>query len=434
MAARNVLGFSVAPHMRRVMAVNGFYASIMKAEKKMEDNKGLPLGTPIPVLPVDYLKVRPDHWIGGEGSYVCPVSNNWALWFNWSMNNARRTAVLASVKGMNPLTGERMGGYELAEYSDTCPIHNVKFQTGRLCPECGFKWPTQNYLSSPNPLFLDGFRTPEGMRQFYFTEEMSKSIPELVIGKEDTVPAFGFCFYEPETFTPKDAGGKKLKNEFPSYSHSNFMPFSRSWDSPRELLAGFSYASLMERHGTSMSRTFESDDTSMSRTFGSDVRLRDISRSKRNISGSISDEIYTTGSLKGMSFENAGEACLDAIGPISDDGPIIMNCCSDENLLTDGPDSAVYLTEASPFDTDELEIETPRERKSAEVGIGAGAKINHQILSNSKGADYWKKSPSAVMRLYFVFQEEFESYASAGFNDLEGSKEGFLESLPVGGN
>jgi hypothetical protein len=104
---------------------------------------------------------------------------------------------MPTVKGMNPVTGQKTEGYGLERYENKCPVHNIDFREGRFCEECNYKWPPQNYVAAPNRLWWDGFRTSDGkVRQFFFTEDLAKSIPENVIGKQNTVPAFGFAFYK----------------------------------------------------------------------------------------------------------------------------------------------------------------------------------------------------------------------------------------------
>ena len=176
---------------------------------------------------------------------MCPVNTDWALWFNFSMNNPSNTAVLSSVKGMNPLTGRRVAGYELENYQDECPIHHKPFSKGKLCPDCGFKWPHQNYISQPNKFYIDSFVTPSGVRQFYFTEDMAKSIPELVIGKEDTVPAFGFCFYKLKEYNPVWESGNHIKNDFPKSSARQFNTFLYVGDPSKDRDMGSSWAGGM---------------------------------------------------------------------------------------------------------------------------------------------------------------------------------------------
>jgi hypothetical protein len=179
----------------------GFKASLMRAPK-LEDRgyaHRLPQGDPIPVFPLAALPGAPEGWVREAGSYVCPVDANWGLWFDWTMNDEMNTAVVPSCKGMNPITGQKLEGLGLEEYSDKCPVHKEPFAHGNYCEKCGYEWPPQNYVCSPNTLWWDGFRQPDGkVRQFFFSEDESKDIASLVIGKENTVPAFGFGFFRPK--------------------------------------------------------------------------------------------------------------------------------------------------------------------------------------------------------------------------------------------
>jgi hypothetical protein len=68
-----------------------------------------------------------------------------------------------------------------------------------------------------------------------------------------------------------------------------------------------------------------------------------------------------------------------------------------------------------------------------EVGVGAGAEIRQSFDKSKKSVGDWEKKPAGVIRLYFVFQEQFEKYAEAGFNNLKGNEMGYLAELPVGG-
>jgi hypothetical protein len=392
---RDILGFSITPFMQRVMNINGFFASIMRTGKKSEksDDK-LPPGVPIPVLPVDYLKVRPDNWVGGEGSYICPVDSDWGLWFNYTMNNPSNTAVLPSVKGMNPITGQRVNGYDLQDYQDECPVHKKPFSKGRLCTECDFKWPANNYIAKPNPLYIDGFRMPDGsVRQFYFTEDMAKSVPENVIGKEDTVPAFGFCFYKLKDFKPNWEGGEHIKDKFPKDAASNYSGFGA--------VRGLSGPTGFDSSGITMDSC-------------SEVRYGSKSlESKRYFSKS---RISTDSKINACYFSASSSTVPYAMSEEKTSEGIVI------------PDQNFYNPEL-----DSLALETPV-RRSAEVGIGAGAKIKQDFQKSTKTVEDWEKKPAGIIRIYFVFQEEFERYATAGFNNLEGNKEGYLEGIPVGGS
>lgn len=404
---RDILGFSIAPFMQRVMVVNGFYASIMRTAKKSE-NSGtwLPPGVPIPVLPVDYLKVKPESWCLGANSYVCPVNSDWGLWFNFSMNNPENTAILPSIKGMNPLTGMRTEGYGLQEYRDECPIHKKHFSKGNLCEECGFKWPYQNYLSQGNA-YIDGFRMPDGnVRQFYFTEDMAKSVPELVIGAEDTVPAFGFCFYKLKDFKRKWEDGERIKNKFP------FNTTSQS-----SFIGGLSGM----RGGTDHYFT--------------------------GCAGSKSIRGYTMDSYHPEMYDKLGSSVVRESLDIAERSDFIMGITRSKTLSAEAStsesslaESRCYFSSSASSDMITAYADTDRSysevlvRNSAEVGIGAGAKIKQGFAASKHAVEDWESKPAGVLRIYFVFQEEFEKYASAGFNNLEGNDSGYLEGIPVGGS
>ena len=405
MVSRNILGFSVASNMMRVMECNGFYASIMRADKKKKDDDGLPLGMPIPCLPVDYLKERPDFWVGGEGSYVCPVDSNWGLWFNFSMNNWTNTAILASVKGMNPVTGQRINGLSLEQYKMNCPVHNEKFKHGKFCKKCGFEWPDQNFLSNPTPFYMDGFRTSDGkVRQFYFTEEMSKSIPELVIGKDDTVPAFGFCFYNLKDMKSKYEECIRLKDKQAEHYFNHYTTERvhriKSSDSITKSSGGGGFSGF---HSVYCSTTDEVEVKHCSGTIFASSCNTDYMTLSNSVGKDDTANCFFANSSSSKSIKAKGQTKFE---------------------LTMG--GTIGLGDSSP--TSKLII-----RKSAEVGIGAGEEIDQSILKDNRSVDVWQDKPAAIFRIYFVFQEQFEKYVEAGLNILKVEKEGFLSGCPVGG-
>ena len=181
----------------RVMECGGFKASLKQATRLTgEGIHGLPCGTDVSVFPIAALPGCPESWVRATGTYVCPVDSNWGLWFDWTMNDKYNTAIIPSVKGMNPITGQKIDHIGMDQYRDKCPIHNTEFSHDRYCEKCDYKWPPQNYVCYPDTLWWDGFRSPDGsVRQFFFTEDEKRDIASLVIGKENTVPAFGFVFY-----------------------------------------------------------------------------------------------------------------------------------------------------------------------------------------------------------------------------------------------
>jgi hypothetical protein len=400
--SRDILGFSVAPNMGRVMEINGYFASIMRAEKQEKDSSGLPVGVPIPLMPVDYLKNRPNFWVGGQGSYVCPIESDWALWFNWMMND-HNISILTSIKGMNPITGNRINGYELEQYKQKCPIHDIEFKHGKFCTECNFKWPDQNYITDPDPYYLDGFRTADGsVRQFYFTEDMAKSVPELVIGKEDTVPAFGFCFYTlkhiPKVTYEK---GNRLKNKFPVEEIQVRRSYSGGY---------FGYSGIGGVSGYS------------------------------GISGAAGPT-GTPGSVRFMSHSDVtiGSSSIHTINYLSTGIDEVPKCADMSFDMCESPiavaaaGTAVELNHISARSKG-MSLGSIRSRRlTDEVGIGAGAKIAQKFTGDNHKIKDWNEKPAGIIRLYFVFREQFERYVEDGLNDLTGTKEGYLNEIPVGG-
>jgi hypothetical protein len=355
------------------MQHKGFNAKIMRAQRLTGlGTHELPLGTPIETLPVDEFKEPLSHWIKGAGNYVVPVDSDWGLWFDFTLNDRMNTAVLLSIKGMNPVTGQRTNGLGLERYEEKCPIHDVKFKDGLFCEKCNYKWPYQNYISHPNVLWWDGFRSSDGkVRQFFFTEDMAKSVPELVIGKEDTVPAFGFAFFRPKV--TRGAVGQKTRSGIIS-SYNEIKYCKSSAPSHKFLGSGSNLESLNEQ------------------------KTSDI----KNISDSM------------MSL------CCDSLSELPQVACAVA-CAA----------APVEYVETLSF-IQERCVEKKSRSKNAEVGVGAGAEISQSLQIDPLKVNDWENEPASVMRLYFVFIEQFEEIKSKGLVDLIGQKEGYLSGLPVG--
>jgi hypothetical protein len=201
----------------------GFKAVLQRAKKLQDVGRahGLPTGVEIPVFPLAALPGAPESWVREAGSYVCPVDSDWGLWFDFTMNDGLNTAVVPSVKGMNPITGQKLEGLGLESYENQCPLHKEPFAHGTFCEKCGYNWPPQNFISAPNTLWWDGFRQPDGkVRQFFFSADEARDIASLVIGKENTVPAFGFGFFRPKNprMAPQRMSRGMHTNSSPVYS------------------------------------------------------------------------------------------------------------------------------------------------------------------------------------------------------------------------
>jgi len=227
-----------------IMEHAGFKARLMMAERIIgEGVHALPPGTPVPVYPIAALPAAPDSWSRDAGTYVCPVSSEVGLWFDWTMNDNLNTAILPSVKGMNPITGQKINTIDLEQYKDKCPIHGCDLSHERYCEECGYKLPPQNYVST-GYLWWDGFRQTDGsVRQFFFTGDEERDVASAVIGKENTVPAFGFAFFKPKVPRVREReeltrGGIALNDSYPpvgassNFSQPMFFSPCHTADSP----------------------------------------------------------------------------------------------------------------------------------------------------------------------------------------------------------
>jgi hypothetical protein len=194
----------VRKSMTTEMRLDRFVARLRFAPR-LEGNGifGLPPGRPAEVIHLDCLPGAPKDWIRSRGSYVVPVDVGLGIWFDWRSGgeNDANTAIVPSVKGMNPFTGQKLEALRLESYVEKCPVHAHPFSgPDRLCEKCGWKWPPQNYITCDSgPLWADGFRQTDGtVRQFFFSDEDKRDIASLVMGEENTVPAFGFGFWSPK--------------------------------------------------------------------------------------------------------------------------------------------------------------------------------------------------------------------------------------------
>jgi hypothetical protein len=181
----------------------------IKSEFNDEDemSHSLPPFDPMDVYPVDEYDACPSNWMNGSdiaSSYFVGVEEDKGMWldFNECFYHTHDVAVVISIQGINPITGQKMvaeKALKLEQYHKKCPIHGSKFQQDRFCPECGFKWPGQNYLSTTGTpemqMWLDGFRSSDGkVRQYIITEDKMRGVASQMIG-ENRVFAIGIAYY-----------------------------------------------------------------------------------------------------------------------------------------------------------------------------------------------------------------------------------------------
>lgn len=374
------------------MIYKGFQAQVMEANRLISDEIcGLPPGSPLDVYYSDSFKSYPEYWMKGQGVYVIPVRPNKGIWFNFRMNDELNTAIIMTVKGCNPITGLPTSGFHLEKYENKCPKHGYDFQGDRYCPECDYKWPDRNYLSM-SPLWWDGWFNNGGVRQFFFTEEMMRDIATAMIGKENTVPAFGFAFYSPKERRPETRTETRYL-----YQYGGLFDVKYSNDIHYLVPPNDSFGDSVKSLNINETKYF---------TSSSSIESKGLLSGKLSTAGSSlrSKGILNKSSAK---LENMNATDLGAASNISDGG------------VDDQPTASVFLSQTNFV-------------PEKEVAVGAGAKIRQSLNQDSYPLDSWKEKPDAVMTLYFVFQSEFEKMAAGGLKDMEGKKEGMLEGLPVG--
>lgn len=195
------------------MEVNGLSCTLNMppALKSQRDGDGLEVAHALPkyaprtaLRVAEYDEACPESWIRGgpdEASYFVPVQAEHGLWldFNANQRHSHYVAVLISVQGVNPITGQPVGDDRLEQYRKKCPVHKTIFGEERFCEKCGYKWDAQNYLAgnatTPGYFWLDGFRAADGVvRQYVFTEETARGVAAQILG-EERVFAIGIAFY-----------------------------------------------------------------------------------------------------------------------------------------------------------------------------------------------------------------------------------------------
>lgn len=178
---------------------------------------------------VDEYPACPESWMRSSGrikSYFVAVIPGNGLWldFNQNAEHTNHQAIVISVQGVNAITGLPCKDPQLEQYRDECPKHKTAFGADRLCKECGFKWPKQNYLSSTGQptgqLWLDGFRAEDGViRQYVFSEQAMRGVAAAIIG-EDRVFAIGISFFLSQQPRPQEP--RALGRSFASAGMMNY--------------------------------------------------------------------------------------------------------------------------------------------------------------------------------------------------------------------
>lgn len=400
--------------MSSQMTVKDLHCTLNMPKQLKSNDQGhvheLPPFAPVDSYPVDMYPACPSNWMNGSdiaSSYFVQVEEGKGMWldFNACSVHTHDVAVVISIQGVNPITGQKTDQLRLEQYKKKCPIHKVNFKQDKFCPKCKFKWPDQNYLTTTGTpaggLWLDGFRTPDGkVRQYIFTEEEMKGIAKQVIGK-DRVFAIGIAFYLSKDKKPRAdvPSWRDLKNKFkdiPNDCHdwqANINHTSPMYFSPTHTLGNWN---LKGRKGAGSSASMS---TSSKNTLNS-------MRSK----GSGPTPLYTS------SLDTPVDACLGASMDDIFDAEI---GCVDE-----------LIGEAAAEVASEERLTHQEVKPVKNLEIGAGALIDQQVYADTQSIDYWQPEPTGMVYINYCDEQTAKKIFEAG--KIAEKAEGFMEGLVVG--
>ena len=371
------------------MSVNGLTAvfnmpAALKSHGKGDDemHQGLPPHHPRKAFLVDAYPACPPHWMRSTGrikSYFVAVREDRGLWLDFNdclRHTGNHVAVVVSAQGVNAITGLPCKDAALEQYRDNCPKHKKPFGADRFCPECNFKWPKQNYLCSTGTpqggLWIDGFRTESGVvRQYVFTSNETRSVAKAILG-EDRVFAIGISYFLSKEPRPQ--------------------PVIRS----RHLMGFTSLADDVPIGSDSI-------------TYGSSLKgvYGDVGPSGPAGTSWTSHVEYSASSNSADMMEKS--ICSSSVHPQK------IRATSSRTQVG----KARIMNAVTPVKVKNLEI-------------AAGAKISQHIYDDPMDLTYWQQEPEGLIVINYASEEDVEKILAAGKVDLDGSKEGFVQKMPVG--
>jgi len=358
----------------------------------VEVAQSLPPHAPQPVYLVDEYPGCPDVWERSGPrvvSYFVGVRENSGMWldFNGCWAHLHDVAVLPSVQGVNPITGQAQEGTALEQYRECCPVHTEVFQDQRFCPECKFHWPAQNYLATTGTpaghLWIDGFRAKDGVvRQYIFTENEVRSVAAVKLG-DKRVHSIGIAYYTSKVKKPepphrgvtRGIGGS-------SHNYSGGITGAPMYKGGK----GSSLYTSSVKHVATPSATYNVNH----------------SDEESGVLGFCSASTYTS-----------------APGALHEPDPGLF-VPENQNLKA--------LHGASIDGALRGVVEEPLVIKKLEVG--AGAKIDQEVHPDPQGLDFWNPEPAAIIYINYTTVEHVREILSAG-KRLE-QEEGALAGVQVG--
>ena len=389
---------------------------------------------------VDEYPACPSDWLRSTGrvkSYFVPIIEGAGLWLD--LNHClkevpQHVAVVVSVQGVNAATGLPCKDAQLEQYRDECPKHKKPFGPDRLCKECGYKWPKQNYLATAGTpegqFWLDGFRAEDGkVRQYVLTAQKERGVAKAIVGDE-RVHALGLSFFLTKEKRPERPAPERMRS-------ASVMSFHSLMDSP-----------------------------------GVDSVLYDKSCSLGD--SGPTGPLGPPGASLGDTTTNWGACAAAAAGPatysLSVDNTPLLKAMAEAGVAPETPptkdstkisakysgslmsrsasasvnkrtyDAARHLCSVSsdePVAANFMEVASaaPVAMRSVAVKkmeIAAGARIDQQVYPDPLSLDAYQAEPEGIIVINYASEQDCDRIIAAGKVDLSGSKEGFLKNVPTG--
>jgi hypothetical protein len=355
----------------------------LKSEKDGDNEtyQGLPPYAKRKAFLMDKYPACPNNWLESTNtlsSYFVPVQEGKGMWldFNKNANNSHEVAIVVSIQGVNPLTGLPCEDQQLEQYIECCPKCKTEFKPERLCESCGFKYPKQNYIcttGTPNgSLWLDGFRAVNGaVRQYLLTAEKMRGVASNVIGN-DRVFAIGVSY-----FLSKDKKAASISSRGLSFSGSSSYSSSSSSSSPSS--------------SSSSLGLLDSDSISVN---------------------------YSAPGASGGGWQNR-----------------VSNGLDDLKSSSSTVGSHKKKRQRSTMGGQSRKMSQPRTVQAVQtkkLEVSAGANIKQLVYDDPEQLDFWRDTPEATICINYCLEDDAAKIIEAGEISLEGHKEGFLQSIPVG--
>jgi len=369
---------------------------------------GIPEYAPRCAFLVDEYPACPEHWMRSSGrtmSYFVPIKAEHGLWldFNTSLHKvSQHVAVVVSAQGVNAITRLPCMDAALEQYVDNCPKHQKPFGPDRLCVDCGYKWPRQNYVTSaaqpPGQMWLDGFRSEDGViRQYVFTKDQERSVAKAILGK-DRVFALGVSFFLSKTQRPVPTRSGRL-----SFAGGDSAYYSGG---VKSLIDPSNEVFLTSSADCALNAL--EDPTECDKSSGPEPASHFLGGFMKSASANnVTSKSWTKGVVPMGSNKISARLKQD-----DSKGSLMMS-----------KSSAQYSCDTVPRAINSVQVQ--------QVEIAAGAKVSQWIYPDPNPLDFYYGEPHAVIFINYCLEEDAEKIIQAGKVSLAG-KETWPEGLKVG--